>query len=239
MTEPMRWLDPQSDASGDLRALLSAAPHAPPPLPKDAREAGARFVAGLGPAVVIKPWWLRSATLAGGAGTTTVAILVVALSRNAHTPQPQPHRARVAPTVTAPTVTAPAVTPPALTAPTVAPPTVVAPPVVETPPSAPVASPLVERRRRDAPVEERDEARLEEARSALERDPGRTLSIARSLTEHGRRSHFAEEAEYLAVRALARLTRNDEARSEGERFLRRHPSGIYSAAVRRQLENLP
>ncbi len=234
MTEPMRWLDPESEASGDLRTLLSVGPHAPPPMPRETREESARFVAGLGVVAPLKPWWSRGAVLGGGAGTTSVALLVVALSRGAHTPPqhaPRPHRTRVAPTVTAPPVAAPTAPAPTAPAPTV------------TAPSAPVVSPVQEPRHREAiaspVIEARDEARLEEARSALERDPTRTLSIARALTAHGRRSLFAEEAEYLAVRALARLARAQEARSAGERFLRRHPSGIYTGAVRRQLENLP
>lgn len=241
MNEPRRWLDPESDASGDLRALLAAGPSATPPLPPDARESGARFVAGLAPLPLApRPWWAKGTLIAGGAGTTSVALVVVALMRGSHAP-PQPPRAPRAPThavaPTAPVVTAPVVTAPVVTAPVVTAPVVTAP--VVTAPT--IAAPT----RREAPpahatsvTEARDEQRLEEARRLLDRDPGAALSIARSLTGHGRHSHFAEEAEYLTVRALARLDRDEEARAEGERFLRKHPSGIYSAAVRRQMENL-
>ena len=40
------------------------------------------------------------------------------------------------------------------------------------------------------------------------------------------------------TRALAHLGRVDEARRAGDQFLRRHPTGIYSASVRRQMEHL-
>ncbi len=248
MNEPRRWLDPESDASGDLRALLAAGPSATPPLPPDARESGARFVAGLAPLPLApRPWWAKGALAAGSVGTTSVALVVVALMRTSPAP-PQTPRAPRAPThavaPTAPVVTAPVVTAPVVTAPVVTAPVVTAP--VETAPvvTAPVVTAPTPSHR-EAPTahapsvtEARDEQRLEEARRLLDRDPGAALSIARSLTGHGRHSHFAEEAEYLSVRALARLDRDAEARAEGERFLMRHPSGIYSAAVRRQMENL-
>ncbi len=233
MNEPRRWLDPESDASGDLRALLAAGPSATPPLPPDARESGARFVAGLAPLPLApRPWWAKGALAAGSVGTTSVALVVVALMRTSPAP-PQTPRAPRAPThavaPTAPVVTAPVVTAPVVTAPVVTAPVVTAPtPSHREAPTAHATS----------VTEARDEQRLEEARRLLDRDPGAALSIARSLTGHGRHSHFAEEAEYLSVRALARLDRDAEARAEGERFLMRHPSGIYSAAVRRQMENL-
>ncbi len=224
MNEPRRWLDPQSDASGDLRALLAAGPSATPPLPPDARESGARFVAGLAPLPLApRPWWAKGALVAGGAGTTSVALVVIALMRGSHAPPV--HVPHAAPVVAAPVVAAPVVAAP-----------VVAAPVVAAPVPSHHEAPAT---RSTSVAAARDEERLEEARRVLDRDPGAALSIARSLTGHGRHSHFAEEAEYLTVRALARLDRAAEARVEGERFLRKHPSGIYSAAVRRQLENLP
>jgi hypothetical protein len=234
MTEPVRWLDPESDASGDLRALLAAGPSAAPPLPRDARESGARFVAGLAPIGLAapRPWWAKSAALTAGASVTGAAILALTLA-GGHAP---PRAPRHAPTATATPAQVTATPAPVVVAP---PPTIVAP--VSAPPS--VAPVVVAPLRHEAPapsvVEARDEARLEQARRLLERDPGAALTITRALSERGHHSPFAEEAEYLTVRALARLDRVDEARRAGARFLSKHPAGIYSAAVRRQMENLP
>lgn len=225
MTEPMRWLEPGSDVSGEVRALLAAGPVAPPPLPREAREEGARFIAALPTAAtVIKPWWTKSSVLTAGLGVTSVVLVAAALTR---APRPQPHATIARAPVAVPVAVS-------VAAPVVAPVTV--------PVAVPVAAP--ERRpsaaaHHAADADARDERRLEAARVALDHAPATTLSIAEGLTQHGRHSAFAEEAEYLRVRALVRLQRDAEARRAGASFLRRHPSGIYSDAVRGQMERLP
>lgn len=231
MTEPVRWLDPESDASGDLRALLAAGPSAAPPLPREARESGARFVAGLAPiGLAPRPWWTKGAALTAGASVTGAAILALTLA-GGHAPPRAPRHTPTASVAHVAATPAPAV---------VAPPPAVVPAAPPPPSVAPVAvAPLRHETPASSVVEARDEARLEQARRLLERDPGAALAITRALSERGRRSPFAEEAEYLSVRALARLDRGDEARRAGARFLSKYPAGIYSAAVRRQMENLP
>jgi hypothetical protein len=76
---------------------------------------------------------------------------------------------------------------------------------------------------------------LTKARRSLVSSPELALRL---LDEHERdhpRSSFVEEREVLAIEALLRVGRAEEARGRGERFLREHPRSAHGAHVREVL----
>jgi hypothetical protein len=88
-------------------------------------------------------------------------------------------------------------------------------------------------------VRTRDEALADEnalitrAQSALAR--GRASETLVAVHEHERdfpRGRFVEEREVLAIQALARLGRTDQASARAERFYRRFPSSMLTRVVR-------
>lgn len=227
MNEPRRWLDPASGASDELRSLMAVGAGAAPRMPSQVRAELAARVAQLPPPVAAAPWWTRAALAVGGVSLVVGGAVATVRAHKPVTPaahvavaRPRaPEPPRVAPVVAAPTPT-PAPAPAPVDAPAT---------LAHTEPR-----PAVETHEDD-----REERRLEEARRVLERDPAAALAITRSLARTHRRSVFEEERDYLSMRALVALGRTDEARHAGERFLARHPAGLYSAAVRRQMERLP
>jgi hypothetical protein len=74
-------------------------------------------------------------------------------------------------------------------------------------------------------------ALIEAARSVVRRDPARALAI----TETHRRSfpsgELAPEREVLAIDALVRLGRRDEARARADAFRTAHPRSIHTARI--------
>jgi hypothetical protein len=82
-----------------------------------------------------------------------------------------------------------------------------------------------------APNPEAELALLDEAQRALAGEPARALALA---AEHGRRfpdGILAQEREVLAVTALARLGRIDEARARAGAFHRRWPSSAHGRRI--------
>lgn len=225
MTEPRRWLDPASGASDELRSLMAVGAATPPRMPAHLRAELAARVAQLPPPVVAAPWWTRVALAVGGVSLVVGGAVATVRTHKpvAHTPAPHVAVAR----------------PSAPEAPRVA-------PVVPPPPPAPTPTEIAQVAARSEPRpaadvrdDDREERRLEEARRMLDRDPAATLAITHALARTHRHSAFDEERDYLAMRALVGMGRTDAARRAGERFLTRHPTGLYSAAVRRQMERLP
>jgi len=134
-----------------------------------------------------------------------------------------------------------------LPVPTVEPqkPEVAAPPSVAAPLAAPVADPSAEQapaaRTQDTAPKSAPTARtaavpedalLEQARRALGSDPRRALSLAREHETTYPGGVLAQEREVIAIEALRRLGRTDEAERRRERFERLFPQSAH----RRKLE---
>lgn len=86
---------------------------------------------------------------------------------------------------------------------------------------------------------EREAAMLEEARSALDRDPSGALAALDRHSATFPAGRLSMERELLAVEALRRLGRNAEARARGAALLARAGGSIYEARVRAMLDSLP
>jgi hypothetical protein len=122
----------------------------------------------------------------------------------------------------------------------VPPPPEPAPEVVVAPVDEPVAAPPP----RSPEVEEEslgDEmALVARAQTALHR--GLYASALSALDEHARRfprGDLAEEREALAVQALARAGRDDEARARADRFESRYPRSVLVPVVRAAVDGSP
>ena len=73
---------------------------------------------------------------------------------------------------------------------------------------------------------------LEEARAALATDPARTLALADAHTKRFQRPAFAQERERLAIDALVRSGRRDDAQERATRFEATYPRSPHLARVR-------
>ncbi|WP_437691887.1 hypothetical protein [Sorangium sp. So ce176] len=80
---------------------------------------------------------------------------------------------------------------------------------------------------------------IDRARAAAAQDPGAALA---AVSEHQREfpaGRLVEEREYVAIRALMRLGRVDEARARAGSFLARYPSTSYADRVNRAVNAAP
>ncbi|WP_438028679.1 hypothetical protein [Sorangium sp. So ce233] len=80
---------------------------------------------------------------------------------------------------------------------------------------------------------------IDRARAAAAQDPDAALA---AVSEHQREfpaGRLAEEREYVAIRALMRLGRVDEARARAGSFLARYPSTSYADRVNRAVSAAP
>ncbi|WP_437290216.1 hypothetical protein [Sorangium sp. So ce406] len=80
---------------------------------------------------------------------------------------------------------------------------------------------------------------IDRARAAAAQDPDAALA---AVSEHQREfpaGRLAEEREYVAIRALMRLGRVDEARARAASFLARYPSTSYADRVNRAVSAAP
>ena len=114
------------------------------------------------------------------------------------------------------------------------PPTVDEPPMVDEPPR------LHKSRSKSAPLSAEDavaEARLvARAKAALTSAPASALSLANAAKREFPRGMLVEEREALAVQALARLGKTEQAKRRGEAFLRAYGRGPHAASVRAAIE---
>jgi hypothetical protein len=85
----------------------------------------------------------------------------------------------------------------------------------------------------------REAAMLEGARAVLEQAPGDALSKVEEHALAFPEGHLALEREMLAVDALRRLGRTDDARARGQALLVRYHGSLYEARVRAMLDALP
>ncbi len=223
MKDPARWRDPGGGAPDHVRALLQQARGAPPPLPEAVRAASASALTrvALTKAAGVTAW--KAATVVKFlAALAVVAGTSVAVVRSRRPPTHRTPVARVGPVPTA-TTAAPAVVPSAAIA-------------------APVATAAHHAAHHDASVHEHasvdpaaESAPLERARAALA--SGDAALAATTLHDHARRfpqSALAEERDYLTFRASTLGASPAVVTREADRFLARHPHGIYSAQVRAQ-----
>ena len=76
---------------------------------------------------------------------------------------------------------------------------------------------------------------LNAARSMLDRDPAQALKLARKGAVEFRAGTFVPEWDGVVVLALIELGRDGEARTRGEAYLQRHPSGTYAPRIRQAI----
>jgi hypothetical protein len=220
MDDPGRWSDPRGGAPPEIQRMLAAARGGPPPLPDSVRIASATAVARLGGAATASGWW--SALKIAGA----LSVVGVVGASVAHRSARPPHAVR------APSTSSPRLPPTAPTRPH-SPPTPGVVPLPAEPIAARVAPahpPAASDHRRDP---EAEAATLERARQLLA--SGDTPRSLAALHEHARRfprSDLAEERDYLTFRASVRDATQAVVDREADRFLQRHPNGIYSSQVR-------
>ncbi|MGK3981603.1 hypothetical protein WME99_01100 [Sorangium sp. So ce136] len=252
MSDPKRWIQDGEGAPQGARELLLAASRPRPMTSAELARTAAR-VAPLGTtagAGTTLPTWVKGlflavglglggaglyATLDGGPGgaDSTAAPLVLTdlpleelLSRSqGGVPVAAPAQAAPAPLFGA--------------APEVEAPRPVAPPARRDPPrSTRPAAPAPA-----APVDSdellRESNLIDRARAAATQNPEAALS---AVGEHQREfpaGRLAEEREYVAIRALMRLGRVDEARARADAFLARYPSTSYADRVHRAVGAAP
>jgi hypothetical protein len=74
------------------------------------------------------------------------------------------------------------------------------------------------------------------AEQLLERSPERALALVRKGDQRFARGYFQQERAYIAIMALIRLGRIDEARARAESFAKQFPALPYGARIRSALE---
>lgn len=86
----------------------------------------------------------------------------------------------------------------------------------------------------------RERQAIEKARSALAR--GDAESALSAVAEHAKafpRGQLTEAREAIAIQALARAGRRDEARARAERFRQKFPGSMYSPVVEAAISSIP
>jgi len=90
-----------------------------------------------------------------------------------------------------------------------------------------------------SPLERTPEGRLlARARRVLPSSPASALSLIAQHRSEFPSSVFAQEREVIAIDALARLGRTDQARARAARFQTRHPSSIHQRTLQSILDRL-
>ena len=106
------------------------------------------------------------------------------------------------------------------------------PPFAEVSPAGHEASIEVSRPRRRATAADQL-ALIARAQRTLASAPASALSLVEENRRALAQSAFAQEAEVIAVAALVRLGRRDEARDRASHFLDRFPDSVHAARMRR------
>ncbi len=80
-----------------------------------------------------------------------------------------------------------------------------------------------------------EQAILEAARQKMDADPAGALA---EVHRHEKLAHaqLVPDREYLAIKALGKLGRKDEARARGQKFLAQWPTSPYASHVRKLIE---
>jgi hypothetical protein len=74
------------------------------------------------------------------------------------------------------------------------------------------------------------------AEQLLERSPARALTLVRQGDQRFARGYFQQERAYIAIMALIRLGRVDEARARAATFAKQFPALPYGARIRSALD---
>jgi hypothetical protein len=269
MSEPRRWRSLEGGAPDEVRELLAAGARPRGMSPAERTQAARQAARIAAVPVGVFAWWGAAKALAAGlavAGVVAGAVAVAARGQSrpgtAPTVAVVRRRARVPsvghaappPIARAPAVLAAVPRPQANGTPRVSvvartsrPLPVAVTPSAATPPPAsepvvatlsPAAAPS------PSPVPRRDEslaaeaALLVRAHRGLESDPARSLAL---VDAHAGFTHpaLAEERELIAVLALQRLGRREEARARGDALVARWPSGAAAQRVRGLRSTVP
>lgn len=230
MSEPERWRD---DGPEEVRALLRAArPTQVMTAEQQARsrERVGRYVAAATMAAALS--WVPGAALGAGLGLVAVAAMygVPAWIAPERAPEviPTATVAGPAPSTPAPVTSAA----PVMSAlPSADPP---APPRASSRPSAPPASASAEPVAVDPLAEE--VALLDRARAALGASPAEALALTAEHAARFPQGKMGMEREIVAIDALRRLGRADEARARGEVVLSRARGSLYEERVKKLIE---
>ncbi|WP_437577171.1 tetratricopeptide repeat protein [Sorangium sp. So ce887] len=258
MNDPKRWIEEERGAPAGARELLRSAVRPRPMTPVEAARTAAR-VAPLAAAPsggAPLPMWAKGLLVVAGLGAGGLALHgVVQGGLRAAVLAPPPPRlehlpperllsiARGAMRSVEAAPAAPALDPlspaaeaprPAASAPRREPPPRNVRQNKPAPPPAPAGSAASES---DALL--REATRLEQARARLAQSPEASLA---ALDEHRRefpRGQLTAEREFIAIDALMRLGRTEEARAHAEAFLARYASSPYAERVRRLAGRAP
>lgn len=217
--DPTRLAEPGSEASSELQRLLSSAQR---DLPNTTELA--RLEAKLGPLLdsPVEP------PPSSGSALGKVAIGLVAAGATvgglwlALRPEP-PKSPAPTPGETATVTVSGSVEPPPAALPPVE--TSAAPSVAPLPSAAPRAEAGQPTAKRSSGIAE--DQLLEQARSALRSDPQRALSLTRQHQLDFPRGALSQEREVIAIEALRRLGRTEEAARRTERFERLYPQSAH------------
>lgn len=246
MSDPPRRLLDDAAAPGGLRDDLALA-RAAPPVTYDAGAGLARLKSALGGA---------ASAAAVGSGTLKLTLIAFALAgavaaiglvtviasggetrRAAELPAQTP---AVTPAQTPPPPPPPTTTPTPTPTPAVTPPLAVPAPAITPVPRATPRPRAVTRPPPVAAVDaadpdeglRREIAQLADGRHLLINDPAAALALVDAGQREFATGMFAEERAAIAIFALDKLGRREEARHRAERFVRRYPAGSFSHRVR-------
>jgi hypothetical protein len=200
-------LDVPSDAQlRALRARLPDAPAAPPP-----GSLGKSGLLGSGG---------RALAIAAAAGSVAALVALIGLQSSApRTETTSPPMASSAPTLTEPVPEAPV-------------PSAAEPAPAPTDSAAEAPAPPASAARGKTPNEA---ALLERARRALSKNPALALELTRRHQAEFPRGVLRQEREVIAIEALRRLGKAEQARERGTEFRREFPDSAHGRAVDRGL----
>lgn len=226
--DPLRWTENDSDAPAELRALLRAGRE---DLPNTSQLAA--IYAALEPRCAVPPGSSAPGSasltplLKGLFGVALLGGLSGALYSSLHRPGPPPPvppraSAKHAPGNEAPRAALPSASPTRVETP---PPSV----TVAVPTKAPASRPM----KVSLPSEPE---LLESARRALAKDPALALRLTGQHRARFRNGMLQQEREVVAIEALRRLGRNEEAERRAKAFEARFPGSAHRRGVEAGLE---
>ena len=230
MNDPTRFRDGSADAPAELRRLFQAGTD---DLPAEAELAG--LAARLGP-LFVPPPVERPITLSTASKVAVVSAVVVlfALNFGPHTPRPPdaPESSSPSETPPAPRSALPSAASGDAAANSAAPASAKdAAPIPPGAATAPSSSPSAEASARSSgaslrPAESEAEL-LERARGSLASNPSRALALTEQHRARFPGGVLTQEREVIAIEALKRLGRTDEAARRAADFARRYPGSAY------------
>jgi len=236
MNEPARLRD---EGPEEVRAMLRAGSATVPMTRQERERTGARIGRYAAVAAVMGGIaWLPGAAFGAGVGVAAVAVAWGVPALFAPAPPPSTAPAPVAAVATSglprtaaqpaprpePTPTAP---PPAPAAPHASAVPATATPSPHASADAPALDPLAE-----------EAALLERARAALGASPAEALALTETHASRFPAGKLGMEREIVAVDALRRLGRRDEARARGEALLTQAKGSLYESRVRQLLDGV-